>query len=125
MTKVFLSLILLTQVCYGQNFISVDDAFLPQSGNGISIVDFNNDNFKDVLICGNNTNGVRVCNSYLNNGDFDFELIEGNSISGVVGDCDFADVDNDGDQDLFVIGQNNLFVRIAELYLNDGNGIFY
>ena len=36
----------------------------------------------------------------------------------------FGDIDNDGDQDLLVTGQNNNIEKIAKLYLNDGNGNF-
>ncbi|MBC3846152.1 BspA family leucine-rich repeat surface protein, partial [Winogradskyella echinorum] len=40
-----------------------------------------------------------------------------------LGDADFADIDNDGDQDLFIVGQQGGTI-IAKLYSNDGLGNF-
>ncbi|HIP37166.1 MAG TPA: T9SS type A sorting domain-containing protein, partial [Crocinitomix sp.] len=40
------------------------------------------------------------------------------------GSIDFADVDNDGDQDVLISGQNSSFVNITKLYENDGSGGF-
>ena len=40
------------------------------------------------------------------------------------GDLGFADVDGDGDLDLFQVGYGDGFKAVAELYLNDGTGKF-
>jgi large repetitive protein len=37
---------------------------------------------------------------------------------------DYADIDNDGDQDLVVCGTDASFTRLTKLYLNDGSGNF-
>lgn len=48
-----------------------------------------------------------------------------NNFTGVYeGEMEFADVDGDGDQDLFTLGYSEGFDTHAKLYLNDGNGIF-
>lgn len=48
-----------------------------------------------------------------------------NNFTGVYeGKMEFADVDGDGDQDLFTIGYSDGFDVHGKLYLNDGNGIF-
>lgn len=48
-----------------------------------------------------------------------------NNFTGVYeGEMEFADVDGDGDQDLFTLGYSEGFATHAKLYLNDGNGMF-
>ena len=48
-----------------------------------------------------------------------------NNFTGVYeGEMKFADVDGDGDQDLFTLGYSEGFAIHAKLYFNDGNGIF-
>lgn len=48
-----------------------------------------------------------------------------NNFTGVYeGEMEFADVDGDGDQDLFTLGYSEGFATHAKLYLNDGNGLF-
>ena len=40
------------------------------------------------------------------------------------GDAEFADIDNDGDQDLILVGGTGSSKSIGRFYLNDGNGNF-
>lgn len=55
----------------------------------------------------------------------DFEEVTGTSFDGVsVGDISFADVDNDGDQDFLLTGEDNNEEAVAKLYVNDGTGGF-
>src|SRR5690606_11827831 len=37
------------------------------------------------------------------------------------GDVEFADVDNDGDDDVLIVGMNTGFDHVARLYINEGN----
>ena len=54
-----------------------------------------------------------------------FEEITGTPFDGVSGgSVAFADIDNDGDQDVLITGENNSYQGIAKLYTNDGSGFF-
>jgi len=54
-----------------------------------------------------------------------FEEITGTPFDGVSGgSVAFADIDNDGDQDVLITGDNILLGPIAKLYTNDGSGYF-
>jgi hypothetical protein len=97
-------------------------------GGGVVIADFNGDNWDDLYITGCN----RADKLYLNNGDLTFTDVSDvagitltenyNTIGAVSGD-----IDNDGDQDLFVYTWK--FVDNGEyapnlLFVNNGNAVF-
>ena len=105
------------------NFIEVADT--PFEGvveSSIAFADVDNDSDQDVLITGGG--GIREPQSsadlYVNDGNGNFELdtvppfykVNNGSIA-------FADIDNDGDQDVLITGSG-----IAKLYNNNGNGEF-
>jgi hypothetical protein len=85
--------------------------------------DVNNDNFVDLYVVNGQYPVGEPNRLYMNKGDGTFE--DASKAAGVADPnwglgASFADIDNDGDQDLFVsnyVGPNNL-------YLNDGKGIF-
>jgi hypothetical protein len=86
----------------------------------ISFADVDGDNDQDVLLSGQNNAGSTITKLYTNNGSGKFNLIAGTSFEGMeYGATSFADIDNDGDKDLFIAGSG-----IAKLYLNDGTGTF-
>jgi len=99
-------------------FEGVDDS-------SIAFSDVDNDGDQDVLITGYTDNSERISKLYTNDGsgiftevaDTPFEGVDDSSIA-------FADIDNDGDQDVLITGYTDNSERISKLYTNDGSGIF-
>jgi len=96
---------------------------LPQVLSGsIDLADVDGDGDNDVFISGSLVGGTKIAEVYLNNGNYQFSLDA--QFTGVdQGDSRFADLDNDGDQDLLISGQDINDENILKLYLNDG-GVF-
>jgi len=107
------------------NFISraITNKFV-ETGSGVALGDYNNDGLVDVYLTGSD-----VANRlYKNLGGFQFEdVTDSAGVDGRIGDeitwssgASFADIDNDGDLDLYVCGMNapNL------LYINQNDGTF-
>lgn len=108
------------------NFIDVTDAagVGDRSWSWSAIFsDLNNDGFQDLYVVNGRYPGGETNHLYMNNGDGTFRDA---SRSSGVDDGNWglgaatADVDNDGDFDLFVSN----YVGPNKLYLNDGTGIF-
>ncbi|MEZ4792123.1 MAG: FG-GAP-like repeat-containing protein [Gelidibacter sp.] len=91
-----------------------------------AFADIDGDNDIDVLITGNiDGSGGYASKIYTNNGSGTFSEAASQpfpiaSQSAVA----FADVDNDGDQDVFISGFTVANARISKLYKNNGNGQF-
>jgi hypothetical protein len=94
----------------------------------LAFADMDNDGDQDLLLTGrsegNNQQDSLACFLYFNNGDGTFSEITDHTFFPVEnGDIDFADVDNDGDDDVLISGRfNGNF--ISNLYFNDGAGQF-
>ena len=87
--------------------------------NGVSVGDIDNDGFDDLYVCQPASLPNRL---YRNRGDGTFEDITETSGVGVLEDTAcalFADIDNDGRQDLIVVCQSGPL-----LFLNQGGGKF-
>lgn len=86
----------------------------------IAVGDSDNDGDVDVFICGSNSNGVIISKLYLNDGMGQFSLLTQTPFAPVfLGETSFADFDNDGDMDLFIIGSgsggfNNIHANVYE-----------
>jgi hypothetical protein len=101
---------------------------MSNEGPHIATGDVNNDGYEDIYVCGAKDSPGAL---YIQNGDGRFkrsneELFEADKISEDT-DCVFFDVDNDGDNDLYVTSGGNEFpssssALIDRLYLNDGKG---
>jgi hypothetical protein len=92
--------------------------FLGAQYGSVSVADVNNDGLKDVLITGY-LNPNRRADLYINNGTSGFTLATGMPFIGVTNSsAAFADVDNDGDQDLWIVGQAATGVS-SRLYFNN------
>ncbi len=87
--------------------------------------DYNNDGFLDLVYTGSSGNGTRTIKLYKNNGDGTFTDVP-NTMQGIfLGALAWGDYDNDGDQDLFVMGSTDgLSTYLSIVYQNEGNGNF-
>ena len=91
----------------------------------IGLNDVDNDGDLDLLISGANSSPVLSSNLYLNDGLGNFSLVENAPFEPVDGgDFAFADIDNDEDEDLLLVGTNSMGSPITKLYENNGSGQF-
>jgi len=89
----------------------------------VAFSDVNGDGYADVLITGEDTTANDVSKLYINDalGGFNDLLQNPNPFFGVYdGDVAFADIDNDGDNDVLITGAGNGNYN-AKLYLNNFN----
>lgn len=91
-------------------------------------LDIDNDGDKDLLISGRTSLDIdgRISKLYENDGAGHFTLLDNTPFAPVYQSAvDFSDIDNDGDQDLFIAGTNADYpFGISKLYRNDGTGHF-
>ena len=98
------------------------------SSRSAAIVDFNNDNKPDVFLSALNSRINDHRNRlYKNNGNMDFTSLAIKNMTGnktiSTEETSWADVDNDGDLDMFVAGSFNQLHRHF-LFINRGDGTF-
>jgi len=122
----------------GGDFSVVDDLpFKAVSNGAMAFADVDGDGDQDLLITGrtNESTGGTIpfpkltASLYLNDGNGVFTGVSGTPFEAVEhSSVVFADVDNDGDMDVFIsgMGQDNVMgaERVSSLYLNDGTGNF-
>jgi len=94
--------------------------------NSVAFADVDGDNDQDVLITGISTTGTPTSKMYTNDGIGNFTESTALPFESLrVGAFDFADVDGDNDQDLFITDRGNSgTLSSSRLYTNDGTGIF-
>jgi hypothetical protein len=85
--------------------------------------DYNNDGRLDVSYMGSTGNDTRIFKLYKNNGDGSFTEVDHEIEGFAKGWISWVDFDNDGDQDVAVMGARS-GNGYARLYRNDGNGEF-
>jgi hypothetical protein len=91
----------------------------------VASADVDNDGDMDILITGTSSETGVNTTLYINDGMGTFTASSQPAIVNVyAGAAEFADVDNDGDQDLLITGNTSQTVATANLYLNDGMGNF-
>jgi hypothetical protein len=89
----------------------------------IAFSDVDGDEDNDVLITGENDFGVFGI-LYANDGTGNFSEVVGSPFASVFnGAVAFSDIDNDGDSDVIITGENDA-EKVVELYTNDGAGNF-
>ncbi len=88
-----------------------------------SIADVNNDGHTDLLISGHSSSGD-VTKLYLNDGTGTFSHANAGMANLRYTMSGFADMDNDGDMDLCLAGNNSSGNPRAYLYINAGDGTF-
>lgn len=100
-----------------------DTPFLGVNSGTVAFADVDNDNDQDVLIIGINGSGG-TSNLYINDGTGNYSLNPAPPFdTSQSGDCAFADIDGDNDQDVLMTGYNGSS-EFSKLYINDGTGIF-
>gem|GEM_PF-2357626 len=100
-----------------------DTVFTGVGNSAVAFSDIDNDQDLDLLITGKNS-FVHSVFLYENDGSGNFTQINDIAIPGVSdGSLDFADVDGDGDEDVFITGVSDNG-ELSRLYLNDGTGVF-
>ncbi|MCT4582159.1 MAG: T9SS type A sorting domain-containing protein [Flavobacteriales bacterium] len=103
----------------------------------IALGDIDGDNDLDILVSGLNTSylfsgltpslseDTLITTIYLNNGIGGYTPIAGLPFEGLItSKAKFFDADGDLDLDLFILGKNTNNIKVAQLFLNDGNGNF-
>ena len=113
-----------TGINYRNEFDRQYSLLFVETGAGVAIADFDNDGLKDVYLTGTDIDN----RLYKNMGDFKFEDVTFEAkVDGRIRDenlwasgATFADIDNDGDLDLYVcnLGAANI------LYINQNDGTF-
>ena len=84
-------------------------------------IDVDNDGDLDLLMCGAESSDVSTAKLYENNGSGIFNLVTGTPFENAqFGDIAFGDTDNDGDQDILIVGKNDSSQYIAKFYINTG-----
>lgn len=107
-------------------FTQLANPALPGFGEpGANLADVDNDGDTDILIIGVDGDGSFVADIFLNNGQAVFSPANQTGIIPLqLAATAFADVENDGDQDLIVSGEQENGISAVFLYLNDGQGNF-
>ncbi|MFK7773217.1 MAG: T9SS type A sorting domain-containing protein [Saprospiraceae bacterium] len=91
----------------------------------IGLNDVDDDGDLDLLISGSNSSPVLSSNLYLNDGSGNFSMVANTPFEPTEGaDFEFGDIDNDGDDDVIMIGSNSSGNPIVKIYDNDGAGTF-
>ena len=111
--------------------LDTSNTFQEVGVSSVAFADIDNDSDQDLLIAGNTGYSLWYSNNpstilYLNDGSGIYTLDSINTFNGVSrGSVEFADIDNDNDQDVLIIGENYDYSGyIAKLYTNDGSGTF-
>ncbi len=110
----------------GGVFTQVNNPALPLfKGGGAAIDDVDNDGDQDIVISTKTSTNAFVADVYLNNGNAvytaqgstTFTAVEYSAIA-------FIDIENDGDKDVIISGNDVNDVSSIKLYQNNGSGIF-
>jgi len=108
----------------GSYTVDTNTDFEDLQADDIDVADTDNDGDLDILMSGQNTNFVPRTILYLNNGIGQFtELTDNNLQQTFVGANAIADLDNDGDQDILIMGSTNSNI-FNIVYENLGNNEF-
>ena len=117
-----------TNHVHSQNisFETINTNFQGALFGNVEFADIDNDGDQDVLVCGREDGWQSLDSTslHLNDGLGNFTKIEHNLPHVQNATTAFADVDNDGDQDVLITGTGDYPVIHADLFINDGSGNF-
>jgi hypothetical protein len=109
------------------NFTEVIETGLSNwsEGGKIAFADVDGDADQDLLLTGRDGSPTYYAHFYLNDGSGNFIADTNQPFEpSIGGNLEFADIDNDGDHDLFMTGYDNNNLIFSKLYQNDGTGEF-
>lgn len=107
----------------GQSFTAVDPGFHKCTDPAAAFADLDNDGDLDVFISGIDESGSPAYHMYRNEGGGAFIEVYPSIIGLSSAACAFADMDNDGDADLALMG-NDGNTNVCRIYRNDGGFTF-
>lgn len=105
-------------------FSEIPNSIIPLGAATASWGDFNNDGYPDLAVAGNSGNSVYATRIYRNNGDGTFTDIQAGLTPVITPAIAWGDLNNDGFQDIVVVGGNNSSDGTSNIYLNNGNETF-
>ncbi|MFK7969542.1 MAG: T9SS type A sorting domain-containing protein [Bacteroidia bacterium] len=109
----------------GNFTLEVNTPFEPSSGGDFDFGDIDNDGDKDIILTGYNAAGNAFTTLYSNNGSGTFTAVIGAIFEDQKGgSVAFADLDNDSDLDVLLVGQDNSGNPSSKMYANNGTGSF-
>lgn len=109
---------------YAQTFVDSNIALPNISFSTSALADVDGDNDLDLYLSGMDDSGVAVGGLYLyNNGSYTLST-SSNLPPIMFGESTWGDIDNDGDMDIILIGEDASYTVFTALYINDGNGVF-
>jgi len=122
---VTLACIFLSNCLFSQAFTEVTGANLPGVYTGaVAFADIDGDDDQDLLITGFSISTGRLTRLYKNDGTGNFTQVSAPATGIHKSSVAFADLDNDGDQDLVLSGRTNVANYTSVLCINDGTGDF-
>lgn len=99
--------------------------FVPVWSSTTEFIDVDNDTDLDLLIGGVDTSGLATTNLYENDGAGNFTVVTGLPFDGIdFGDIAYGDTDQDGDQDILLVGLDINGQSLTKLYINNGGTSF-
>ncbi|MBS4062745.1 MAG: T9SS type A sorting domain-containing protein [Bacteroidetes bacterium] len=105
-------------------FSEITTSIIPLGAATASWGDFNNDGYPDLAVAGNSGSSVYATRIYRNNGDGTFTDIQAGLTPVITPSIAWGDLNNDGFQDIIVVGGNNASEGTSKIYLNNGNETF-
>jgi hypothetical protein len=116
-----------TRVFENQNgsFTSVNTSITPLTGAALVCGDFTGDGYPDVMTSGTDALSNRKFTLYRNNKNLSFTALSVAGIPNVTnGSLAALDIDNDGDLDFGISGQDEFSIRYLMIFKNQGNAVF-
>ena len=104
--------------------IGINEQIATLENSSLDYSDLNGDGFLDIFTIGYSQGGDTLAKKYFNDSLGNFIEVPEITVIGLnPSSTVFADIDNDGDEDLFIIG-NDIFGPVSNMYRNDGLGNF-